>query len=310
MSTGTPELQLEVAIARVGLRDPSRLADCRKAIAGYRSLEQLYPRAVLGVQHRLRRFALELTDYWCSLVEGDLAGADLAIWQCDAAAEACRVPQLRCAVDLLRATRALADGRLDDAATSIERLRPNTQLDGGLGLAWLFCSLMVVEAQERPELDALVSVSDPSMLDRLPERQRTGASAWSAAFFARNGNASAARAFLRRIPPEDLERMPSRHGDLAILCGLAETCWQLGEVADAATLYARLAPHAGLNAVGVAFDYKGSVAHYLGMLALLLGRPTEAVDHLRAALAFNRKLGMQAQLKRTRDLLAHASSLT
>jgi DNA-binding winged helix-turn-helix (wHTH) protein len=309
-SSAVPEIMLDVAIARVCQRDPTQIDEGRAAIAAYRALEERHPRALLGIQHRLRRVAVELTEYWCALIEGDLESADLAIAQCDAAVEACRVPQLRCAVELLRANRAIADNRLDDAAACIERIRAGSTLAGGLGMVWLFCAARLAEAKrDESMLGQLGTAVDLSVIDRLAPQQRAGASAWVAAFLARSGNHALARGVLSRMPSTERDRMPIRYGDLGTLCSLAEAYWELEDATDAERLYGQLAPFAALNAAGVAYEYKGSVAHYLGMLALLLGKPADAVEHLQAALAFNRKLGMQLQLRQTRDLLARACAL-
>jgi DNA-binding winged helix-turn-helix (wHTH) protein len=307
-SAGDPEIMLDVAIARLAQCDPARIADTRAALATYRALEERHPAALLGIQHRLRRVFVELTEYWCALIEGDLESADLAVEQCHAAAEACRVPQLRCAVELLRATRALADHRLDDAAASIERTRTGENVTGGLSYVSMFCSLLLAEAKgDRHELSQLGEQLDLSALDRIALPQRTGACAWLAAFVAKTGQPALARSILRRISDPVLERMPCNYGDLGALCSIAEAYWHLGDATDAEQLYLRLEPYAALNAVGVAYDYKGSVAHYLGMLAMLCKRPAAAVGHLEVALAFNRKLGIERQIERTSELLARAS---
>ena len=308
-ATGEPDVMLDVAIARIAQRDPARIANCRAALAAYRGLEQRYPKAMLGIQFRLRRVFVEISEYWCALIEGDIESADLSIVQCAAAAEACRVPQLRCAVELLRATRALADHRLDDAAAAIERTRTGDSVTGGLAAVSMFCYALLVEAKnDQSELSLLGDSLDLSVLDRIAPAQRIGAYAWVAAFAASTGHPGLARSVLQRIPDSIFERMPSDYGDLGALCALVETYWQLGDATAAEQLYAKLEPFAGMNAVGVAYDYKGSVAHYLGMLALLRNRPAEAVAHLEAALVFNRKLGIQRQVERTSELLARASA--
>ena len=111
------------------------------------------------------------------------------------------------------------------------------------------------------------------------------------------------------VPSADRERMPVSYGDLGTLCLWAEACCALEERTGAALLYDQLAPHAALNAVGVAYDYRGSVAHYLGMLARLLRRNVQAREHWMHALAFNRRLGMTLQVQRTQALLDELSPL-
>jgi hypothetical protein len=85
---------------------------------------------------------------------------------------------------------------------------------------------------------------------------------------------------------------------------LAEVHGELADPEAARQLYRQLAPHAALNAVGMAADCKGSVAHYVGLLASTFGDVTEAVRQLERAEAMNAHLQMPLQLARTRALLA------
>lgn len=96
--------------------------------------------------------------------------------------------------------------------------------------------------------------------------------------------------------------MPVLYGDLGVMCGLAETYVALADRGAAERLYAQLLPHAHANAVGPCLEYRGSVEHYLGLLAGTLGRADEALAHLARAEAFNERLGMPLQVARTRAL--------
>ena len=155
----------------------------------------------------------------------------------------------------------------------------------------------------------MARTGDVTVLNRLTAREQLGASAWVAAVCARHGHPDLARVLLERSSSADVEAMPMRHGDLGVLCMLAEAYYELRDVTTAARLYARLQPYAAYNAVGIVLDYRGSVAYHLGMLSLLLDRPQPAVEHLQRALAFNTSLGMPLQVGRTRELLARASAL-
>lgn len=304
--SGVPEALIDVAISRFSQRDPAHLSEARAAIATYRALDSRYGKTLHGVQQRMRRVLAELADYWCALVEGDLVTAELLQVQCELAADACRVPQLRRLVDLLVVTRALADHRLDDAAQCIERMQGQGPVGGGLNHVGVFCSLMLSEARGELDLQGLVQRGDVSIIDRLAPAHRIGSCAWTAAFFARSGHAAVARMVLGWLSTEERDHMQLNYGGLGAMCALAETYCELGDTSEAERLYEQLLPFAALNAVGTAFDYKGSVAHYLGMLALLLDRRSAANEHLTAALAFNRKLGMKAQVEKTTELLARA----
>jgi class 3 adenylate cyclase len=64
---------------------------------------------------------------------------------------------------------------------------------------------------------------------------------------------------------------------------------EVGDVAAAGDLYDQLSPwHDRVGFTGVAMT--GSVAHYLGRLAVVLGKPTEAAEHFRRALATHERL--------------------
>jgi|GEM_PF-1820496 len=307
--SGIPELMLEVAFSRANQRDPARLDESRTALAAYRALEAHHPRALLGIQRRTRRSSLEVTAYWCALLEGDRAAAQLALAECQAAAVACRIPYLQRATELMAVTRALSEERLADAWASIERMRESSDLVGGLAMMWQYCTLLHAEATNPAGLFALLySKPDVTPLDHLPRRRATSAIAWAAALAGRTGHAAAARLLLNRVSDAELERMPSQLGDLGLLCSIAEAYVAIADRSRIDALYLKLQSYASLNAVGSAFEYKGSVAHYLGLLALHSDRPDVAVRHFETAIAFNEKLGMPAQAARSRELLERAAA--
>jgi hypothetical protein len=88
---------------------------------------------------------------------------------------------------------------------------------------------------------------------------------------------------------------------------LAEVCTQLDDRVGAAALYERLAPWRDqVGFTGVSFF--GSVAHYLGQLATVVGRYDAAVADLALAAETHERLGAPVLLARTR--LAVARLLT
>ncbi|HET8936354.1 MAG TPA: AAA family ATPase [Polyangiales bacterium] len=309
-ASGDPELMLEVANSRVSQRDPAQLAEGRAACAAYRALAERYPHALVGIRWRLALFAVELTEHWCGLLAGDLEAADLAFSRCEATAEASRVPHITRVITLIRSTRAISDGRLLDAKTCIERLREAGEIAGGLGTVWIYCELLMLEANaDREALDQLVQYADVALLERVPSQRAAGAFAWMAALAARLGHTAKARTFLARTQSFDLARMPIAAGDLCVLCAVAETYASLNDASCADALYAQLSPYAALNAVGGALEYLGSVSHYLGLLALLRERPEDAVEHFQAAVVFNAKLPSPALLARSQERLQAARLL-
>ena len=60
-------------------------------------------------------------------------------------------------------------------------------------------------------------------------------------------------------------------------------------------LYALLAPYPHLYAADLSFHCDGSVSHFLGMLALSLGRTRDAIQHLEEAIGHNERAGFDAR---------------
>jgi hypothetical protein len=211
----------------------------------------------------------------------------------------------------LSAGRALAEGRLDDLSNAVERLRARSDLPGGLGLVWSWYALQLAAARaDRQSFQELLEPSVLSAPERIAPRQRNASIIGVARLFAKLGQHAPARQLISGLGLEraELERLPEQYGDLGLLCSLVELRWELSDSSDIELLDALLAPHAQLNAVGIAFDYSGSVAHYLGILSLMRGRADEAVQRLQLAREQNRRLDMPNQLAWTEALLARALS--
>lgn len=71
----------------------------------------------------------------------------------------------------------------------------------------------------------------------------------------------------------------------------AEACHLLGDEANARVLYEQVAPFAGRHAIGQAEGSVGAVDRYLGLLAMTLGRGSDAERHLTDGLELNQRLG-------------------
>jgi hypothetical protein len=70
---------------------------------------------------------------------------------------------------------------------------------------------------------------------------------------------------------------------------------------SAANLYDSLTPWAELNAVDVAEGCRGAVSRYLGLLAAMLGRRSEASAHFEHAIAANERMGFVPWAARARE---------
>jgi uncharacterized protein HemY len=82
---------------------------------------------------------------------------------------------------------------------------------------------------------------------------------------------------------------------------LAETAVVVGDTDSMPILYRLLLPWAALNVVDQAEGIRGSLSHYLGMLAAAMQRWTEAQQHFADALATNTKTGARPWLAQTQQ---------
>jgi tetratricopeptide (TPR) repeat protein len=88
---------------------------------------------------------------------------------------------------------------------------------------------------------------------------------------------------------------------------LAEVCARLGDVPRAAELYDLLSPYRDLTIIApVATVCCGSAAHYLGLLASVIGDWTRAKEHFEGALAMNEQLQAWPWLAHTQQEFAAA----
>ncbi len=118
----------------------------------------------------------------------------------------------------------------------------------------------------------------------------TAARAASAIAAAGLGDAPTARRELESITAEGLDQVPWDGNWLVAMTTLAWLCDFLHEPETAAEIERLLRPYLELCAT-VADVFNGSVRYHLGLLAALLDRPAEAIEHLRVALALHERLG-------------------
>jgi DNA-binding winged helix-turn-helix (wHTH) protein len=297
---GGAELMLEVANCRVSLRDPTQPEHGLLAAERLRALLRQYPASVATARHQMWAFSADLSEYICALSAGKLALADEIAARARAVETGSRPVALDLLAGLMVAGRALGDGRLDELERSLSDLRElSSRIAAGLSnIAQYYLVLLADARGSLPALSALVPAKRPPVMPSRNARSVVLMFAW---FYVKVGLAEQARALLAEVPLE-LARMPVLYGDLGVLCNLAETYAALEDRAGAQRLYAQLLPHADANAVGPCLEYHGSVEHYLGLLAGMLGRGAEAQQRLERALQVNERLGMPLQLARTRAL--------
>jgi len=95
----------------------------------------------------------------------------------------------------------------------------------------------------------------------------------------------------------------------AVVVGFADAADLLGDRGLAEILYGLAAPYAGNNCtLGVA-SFFGAVDHWLGVLATVTGRFTEAIRHLDVALERHGAMGSRPLTALTQEAYAHALSM-
>ncbi len=290
---------LEAAHSRAILRDPTRLDESERAVEAFFELTERHAEAARGMRYRsLRRFGAYMTRYLCALTACDLSAADLALTQCQHVAETSHVRAARFATDLMRAGRALGDGRLDELQAMIPEfwLRTAVELPTE-SHAWAGYYARLLGARgniallSKLNLDAVGGKPEPA------SKHDAYFAIGRAHVYARVGQLDAARALLTQVPASDLARMPVQYGDLGALCDLVEIHGALGDHGAARALYPKLEPFAHLNAVGPSFEYRGAVAYYQGLLARSLGHKSDAQRYFAQAREINQALGMPASAK-------------
>jgi len=201
--------------------------------------------------------------------------------------------------ELISATRALMDGRLDEA----ERLGAQTleiamRLERRIGpFRGAVNSQLLILRREQGRLAELEPVLRASLARASGAALRRCAMAF---LYSQTGRRAEARASFEQIAASDFAALPRDMTWYATMVLLAETCAFLGDGARARTLYDSLEPYAERNAVLDIHVCYGAVAHYLAMLAQTIGDLDRAEHHFEAALRFNLRMGANAWVARTR----------
>ncbi len=127
------------------------------------------------------------------------------------------------------------------------------------------------------------------MHERFPGRPIWTASlAWLSA---ETGDLERSATCVAELAPADLDDLFDRFESWAMLACLSQAAVALDDAELAAELYRRFEPHAALVCmVGQSANY-GAVAHHLGRLAQVMGRPEDADRHFAAAHELHTRLG-------------------
>jgi DNA-binding SARP family transcriptional activator/class 3 adenylate cyclase len=248
-------------------------------------------RVVAG--HMLRSMA--------QLIAGDIAGGERDLDAAVRIAEQLGQPAQLWQVGGDRAMLALAKGRFAEAEELIaqafalgERAQPEAAVPiHRLQRAALlgFCGGL---DEIVPAIEGLVAASPARPVFRCALTE----------IYARLGRIEEATRELGQLVEGGVAALPFDQEWLYGMSLLAETASVLDDVEAAAVLYPLLEPWAALNAVDVAEGMRGSVARYLGLLAVTLGRWSDAERHLDDALAANERMGLRPWHARTQEDLA------
>jgi len=199
----------------------------------------------------------------------------------------------------LRASRALLHGRLDEAeqaATDALHLgqaagQPDAEMFHSVQRLQLALERGTLGRWERPLRIALAR--DPASWWFLRS--------WQALSACQRDDAGEARTILAELAADDFDDLAFEPTWLHIVCSCAAVAASLDDTAVAARLAFLLEPYAGQLVTASSLAYCGAVDHYLGLLAITLGRTEEADAHLAAAEDLHRRVDAPLWLARTEE---------
>ena len=230
---------------------------------------------------------------------GDVPGYDADLAAFERLAGILRQPGYLWHVPLLRATRAMIDGRFDDAERlSVEALVGGERAQEPIAPMLHMTQDVQLRRLRRSPDDLAALERSLGRIDELVERYPT-IPAWRcslAAAHAELGDARRARAAFEPLAAGDFADLPY-DGQLPVaLALLADTAVFLGDAQRAERLYELMLPFDGMTVVaGRAAQCAGPVSRFLGGLAAVAGRRADAERHLGDALELSRRMGDRPQ---------------
>ena len=240
---------------------------------------------------------------------GDIRGVDADLAAYERLAGLLRQPGYLWQIPLLRGTRALIDGRFDDAERlSAEALAGGERAQEPISVMLHATQDVQLRRLRRNAADLERLEDSVGRLAELVERY-PALPVWRcslAAAHAELGHVSDARAAFEPLAAAEFSGLP-HDGQLPIsLMLLGETAAFLGDVPRAERLYELMLPLDGINVIaGRAAACNGPVARILGVLAAMTGRDAEAERHFDGALATAEAMGDRPMVARVRVSLAH-----
>ncbi len=239
---------------------------------------------------------------------GDVAGADADLVAYERIADLLRQPQYSWHVPLLKATRALIDGRFDDAERlGEEAFAAGQRAEEPVSVQFHAIQMGVLRRLRNSEDDREALRAQVAVLTDLVDRY-PAIPAWRcslASTHANLGNLTEAQGLLDSVAADGFTSLPFDAQWVVSLALLAEAVTLLGDSARAEELHALLAPYDGLTVIaGRAASCGGPVARILGLLADTAGRDADAERHLTDALEMTERMGDRPYGAMTRFELA------
>jgi class 3 adenylate cyclase len=241
----------------------------------------------------LRAHYLRFTDL---LERGDIAGVDEEIERY--ARLAVELRQHLGYEQLARATRALMSARFDEAerlgheALAVaQRLERRTR-----AFRQAVNSHLLILRREQRRLEELRPIFASARRAPSPALARASL----ALCLVELGRSEEAAAEFEQLAAGEFDSVPRDSGWMATMVLLAEVCASLHDSERAAILYRLLRPYAARNATLDIHVCYGSVSHYLGMLATVMGDFDLAEGHFEVALEFNERMGATLWVSHTR----------
>jgi DNA-binding SARP family transcriptional activator/tetratricopeptide (TPR) repeat protein len=256
---------------------------------------------MLTSARRAGNLELELQAHAWLLVDllsaGDREAVDAQLEAFTTGAERLRQPLYLWNVIVWRAMCALLAGRLEQA----ERLAESALATGGPG-----------ETVTAPQYYAIQMLGIRREQDRMPELEdaarrvveaNPARPAWRAGLaivLEKAERPELAREQLEILAARDFADIPRDADWLAAVTLISDVAVALADSARAALLYDLLLPYGEQNVViGLASVCLGSVARYLGRLAVTAGRPDAAEEHFKRAIGANTALRAPVELAHT-----------
>ena len=230
--------------------------------------------------------------------QGDIPAADLELEAQDQLAEELRQPAQLWFTEVVRAMRALLEGRFEEG----ERLAQQALAIGQSAMGELALSNFGVQLFVLRRAQGRLHELEGGMKGFVAQYPAVpGWRAGLAYLYAELGREAEARAELEHLAANDFTDLPRDYTWLLVVALVSEVCAFLADARRAATLYELLLPYAELNVVAAPAVCSGSAARYLGLLAATMSRWREAAQHFEEALKMNAKIGAKQYLANTQQ---------